>query len=251
MGIGRGGRRGLQAATSNTTRRLAVLATLVAVGGGSLALIPHREPVPWEPSAQVRQRISSAEDAARQRPTAALFVGDSYTAGGGEVKASGTFASLTCDRMGWTCYKDAQGGTGYTTDGKVNDPTFTPYLARLGHTRASLRPDVVVVSGGRNDIGAAGERAATRRYMAAVHTAFPKARLVVLSPFWNDDRPPPVLVEVREAVRAAAARQRADWVDTTGWLSPRLMGRDGVHPTAEGHYALAARLVTVLRQRGY
>lgn len=229
--------------------RVAALAVLAA--GVPAAFLLSPDPVePWRPTAEVKARIAAAEEEAQTGPPAVLFVGDSYTAGGGTVGAPFTFADLTCDRLGWSCYKDAQGGTGYTADGKVNDPAYTPYAGRLKRTRATVRPDLVIVSGGRNDVGASGEAAAVARYLSAARAAFPSARIIVLSPFWNDDRPPQVLRDVHTATRDGAARVAATWIDTTGWLDPSMMGPDDVHPTAAGHEQLARRLIIAVRAAG-
>jgi lysophospholipase L1-like esterase len=232
-----------------TLVKVAVLAGVAA--GVPAAFLMSPDPVePWRPTAAVKARIAAAEDEAQTRPPAVLFIGDSYTAGGGTVSAPLTFADLTCDRLGWNCYKDAQGGTGYTANGKVNDPAFTPYAGRLKRTRATVKPDVVIISGGRNDVGARGEAAAVTQYVTSVRAAFPGARLIVLSPFWNDDSPPEVLLDVRAATRTGAVRAGATWVDTTGWLDPSLMGPDDVHPLASGHEMIARRLAIAVRAAG-
>jgi lysophospholipase L1-like esterase len=224
--------------------------SLAGVGLAGILVWPAPESGSWRPSPAAQARIAAAEEAAAARPTVVLFVGDSYTAGGGQVGPPYTFAELVCAEKAWACYKDAQGGTGYTADGKVNDPGYTPYVGRLARTKANIRPDVVIVSGGRNDVGSSREAKATAAYLSSVRAAFPKARLVVLSPFWGDARPPQVLLDVRRAVADAAVRVDATVINTNGWLAPELMGPDAVHPTKAGHRRLADELIRACRRIG-
>lgn len=226
----------------------ACLLALGAATAGAVIAWPTSQPQPWSPSSAAAKRIAASQEEAALQPTVALFIGDSYTAGGGEVGAPYTFADLTCNEMGWVCAKDAQGGSGFIADGRVNDPSFTPYIGRLARTAGNYRPEVVIVSGGRNDAGGGGERQAAERYFTALRDAYPDAKVVALSPFWNDSHPPGPVVDVREAIRGAATRHGAVWVDTTGWLTPRLMGKDGVHPTLAGHRRLADRLLAFMRR---
>lgn len=214
------------------------MAFLLLVGG------PRAEPASPSPT--------QAPAAARQqaRPTTAVIIGDSYVAGGGDVSRPHTYTDVVCDQMGWACNVDAQGGTGYVADGHANYDYFAPYIDRLGTTAKKYTGDYIIVTGGRNDIGAPGVEKAVRRYLRALHGSYPDARIIVVAPFWNQEPPPGTLTTVREATKGAAAMIHADWVNTTGWLTPDLMGPDNVHPTKEGHAELARRLIGWLRAHG-
>ena len=185
-------------------------------------------------------------------PTVALFIGDSYTAGALDTRADSTYAHQVCAVLKWICFYDAQGGTGFTATGKVNDPTFTPYIDRLDHDRTMWLPTVVIVTGGRNDTATApdAEEAAVRKYLGAVRAAFPSARIVEVEPFWDDSTSPKPIATIRAQTLAAASEIGATWIPTEGWLKRSLIGSDGVHPTGPGHAHLAVQLVSALQQAG-
>lgn len=224
---------------------------VAAAGAGGWLLVPTEATEPWKPSRAVTERIAADEDKAATRPTVALFVGDSYTAGAADVPRSDAFASLTCDSMSWLCLFDAQGGTGYAAEGHENLPTNTAFGQRLSRSKAEFRPDIVIVSGGRNDRGDPRAAAAASVYLRSVRQAFPGARLVVLSPFWVHSNPPAWMRTLRISVKSAATSAGAVWVDTDGWLRPADISGDGVHPTAAGHGALRNHLVTALQGLGF
>jgi lysophospholipase L1-like esterase len=43
-------------------------------------------------------------------------------------------------------------------------------------------------------------------------------------------------------VAAAARATHVRYIDTSTWLTPRLMAADGIHPNERGYRAIAARL---------
>lgn len=167
--------------------------------------------------------------------TSALFVGDAYVLG------RRSFARQTCVNLGWTCRIDGRAGSGYVAG--------TRYADRLA-ADSGFRPDVVVVTGGRSDVGRAGVRAAVRRYVSAVGTRFPDADVVVVEPFWNDDVNYPEVTRTRTDVQLAAVMGGAAWIPTFNWIrgSANFTG-GGKDLTAAGDGVLAARLTTALRSR--
>ncbi len=185
-----------------------------------------------------------------REPTVALFIGDSYSAGAAGVLPTQTFPCLTAEKLGWACNLDAQGGTGYVANGHENSHAFTRYSGRLKQTRALFTADVIIVSGGRNDMGKpADERRASLAYFRAVTRAYPHSRLVVLSPFWvNDGTPPAQVQSLRQRILESSKAVGATYIVTDGWLRPKDIGKDGVHPTVAGHRHLAAELAAALRR---
>jgi hypothetical protein len=180
-------------------------------------------------------------------PVSALFVGDSFAAGGYPgVSKDQAFPCRTAKDLGWTCDRDAVGATGYQSDGKKFWPTNDTYLGRLDTTRVSYpHPDIIVVSGGRNDdqtlIGTAA-----RNYLLALDQAYPDAKIFVLEPFWMG----PAAADVsagRLAVQAAAHSAGATWVPTQGWLAPNTLSWDLIHPTLAGQDAITQHLTAALR----
>jgi lysophospholipase L1-like esterase len=218
-------------------RVAAVLAILGATVAVTLPADP--QPAPWRPSPEVKARIATAEDQAVTRPVVALIVGDSYTA------ARGSWARQACDVLGWICNVDAQGGTGYVANGHENSERFAPYIGRLPYARETFKADVVIVTGGRNDLQRPGHDAAIHHYFASLRNSFPRARLVAMSPFWQTTDAPPEVEQIRRAVKAAGADVGATWIDTDGWLNDGLLGPDYVHPNEAGH----ARIATLAARR--
>ena len=176
-------------------------------------------------------------------PTVGLFIGDSYVAGSGTVTQSSTFAPLSCAKLGWICYYDAQSGAGYLSRGSGNEPGSYP--DRLDDDKVYL-PDVVVVSGGRADLGSGSVRSTATKYFRALKSQFASSKLVVLQPFWPGTDPPYPVQTLQEEVRLAAQAAGAKYVSTSGWLSNSMMTDGGGLPDAAGHRAIAAKLVKVL-----
>jgi acyl-CoA thioesterase I len=201
----------------------------------------------------------------RQRPVA-LFVGDSYTAGSGGAGVPRSFACLTARAMGWACRNDGEPGTGYTNPGKVHGSAQDTYPARAlrpaaapGKRRVSPRNvSVVVVTGGRNDSGSPVpvRLAAARLTLDRLGATYPKARIVVVGPFWVDDDVPPSLRRFDDGLRAEAEARSLTFVDPIRerWLTTqhrsRWIAADGVHPSVAGHRRIAAKLVGALEDAG-
>jgi lysophospholipase L1-like esterase len=224
---------------------LVPLAVVVAV----MSLISLRSP----PSVADHANAKPTPTAAAQ--VTALVVGDSYLAGAIGVTQQRTFGPLTCTALGWLCQYDAQGGTGYAADGHDNDSAFRPYGIRLATDQANdATPDVVVITGGRNDAAEADGATSAKAYLAAVRKAYPTAALVVVAPFWDDSKPPPALLALRDVLKVQASRNRAAFIDPLGaeWITdanaPTYIGSDGTHPTAAGHAFLAQKLSSALRE---
>jgi hypothetical protein len=91
-----------------------------------------------------------------------LFVGDSDTLG---TQAAPGFPTVTCRALGWNCQVDAQTGTGYRSSGDGSDASSRPYGARLAKDVARFpNVSIVVVTGGRADLGRSGEARAAEDY---------------------------------------------------------------------------------------
>jgi lysophospholipase L1-like esterase len=196
------------------------------------------------------QHTAAALTFGSHTPTA-LFVGDSYTAGALGITSLETFPGQTCNALGLTCNLDGEGSTGYQSDGHKLSRRFSPYQGRLKDDAKLYEADLVVVSGGRNDIGEPGsEFVAARTYFRSVRQAYPKARLVVVEPFWTSRTPPVLVRRLRADVRRAAHSVGAVYLPSNGWLKKGSVAYDGVHPNREGHRQLAERLTTALRASG-
>jgi acyl-CoA thioesterase-1 len=187
----------------------------------------------------------------------ALFVGDSYTAGSGGAGRSLSFACQTAREMNWTCANDGIAGTGYVqTAGSLG--AKGPYYSRVQKPRKGRQPEVVVITGGRNDFpfGLVDRMHAARSTLDRVRSSYPDATIVVVGPFWVDDHPKEALRRFNDGLGAEARKRGMVFLDPIRgrWLTdagkPRWIARDGVHPTVAGHTRLAEQLVQALKRAG-
>jgi lysophospholipase L1-like esterase len=140
-----------------------------------------------------------------------------------------------------------EGSAGYVARGFYGTD-FGEQAARL------IAPDdrVVLFFGSRNDMPFPVDAVSD-----SAHKAFEDARrvapyavLVVIGPVWGPPNPPAAVLSIRDALARKAAEAFAVWVDpiAEGWLTtPGLIGRDGVHPTNDGHRELASRIGPIIK----
>lgn len=228
-------------------------ALAVAVLAGALFAVqgPGEAPAAQQPAAAVATYPAAPEQ------VAALFVGDSFTAGTGAADQQHAESCLTAAELGWICNLDAQGGTGFVADGRADSPTSGPLASRLAQTHQHYLADVIVVDAGRNDaaLPAAQVRGAVTAYLKALRAAWPEAELVLVAPYFLDSTSP-LGTPGTAFLRAQAERFDAQLIDPVGegWVrddrTSGLTVEDGVHPSPEGHAYLARHLVEDLRRLG-
>ncbi len=173
----------------------------------------------------------------------AVFIGDSYTAGAG---GDGTkWSSVVADHLGWHEINLGKGGTGYVTSvtgdaaPKACGLAYCPSYPEMVDDAVKAEPNVIVISGGRND-GARDVSSAAAGLFSDLKQKAPKARIIVISPFWGANPVPSSLTAATTAVKASAAKSGVDYVDVgqplqghSDWITA-----DQVHPNAAGHQAL-------------
>lgn len=190
------------------------------------------------------------------RPVAA-FIGDSYTVGSGTSLSGTGFPSILGTLRDWEVANLGIAGTGYATD---RDELWCPAGGCLDYAgvipqAVELEPDIVVVSGGRNDL-ARNTTADLEPVVAAFYTqlrgALPDARIVVTSPIWDDPPPPRPLLELSDIVEHEASRIGATYLDLGDPLEgrPDLIAPDGLHPNEEGLHLIAERINELLPPAG-
>lgn len=176
-------------------------------------------------------------------PLVAVY-GDSWTTGwAGDGEGPRGWPQLVGTRLGVSVANQAVGGSGYVRF--HNGSTFPHAVA----TRPVPDADLVVVLGGLNDRDTGDDRAvgaAATVTLTAARLTHPTAPLLVIGPQWFDAHPPAVLLEHRDAVRAAAAAAGARFVDplAEGWFAgrPDLVRPGDIHPNDAGHRHLADRI---------
>lgn len=225
------------------------LAVVVAILVG-FALQPRSAPAaaPGKPFRPVTGLVKPSQPSS-------LWVGDSYTAGTGASDQAHAESCLTAAAMGWVCNVDAEGGTGFTANGHVNSRTFRPLPKRLAGDREQYLADVILVDAGRNDPSTSATVTAARRYLTALRTARPQARLVLIDPYFmrSTSEPNPALDAF---YRSEAAQLHAVVIDPIGegWINHRsahlVISADHLHPNPAGHRYIAAHLTYDLRRLG-
>lgn len=191
-------------------------------------------------------------------PLTAVFIGDSYTAGAGST-GSGGFVRAVADANDWHAVNLAAGGTGYITSAHPQDPQAAraacgrdhcPSFAEVIPDAVEARADIVFVSGGRNNATLDTEIAADaiNDFYSDLRAALPDARIIVVSPIWDDDPAPASMGGLRAAVQQAAANVGAEYIDIGEPLfgDPGLVVADGVHPNDAGYQRIADAILAAL-----
>ena len=183
-----------------------------------------------------------------------VFLGDSYTAGARASSDGTQWVNLVSAAEGWEAHNLARGGTGFVNgvDGDTAPvacgldycPSFTEMIAEA----AALNPDVVVVSGGRNDANqdAAQAAAGVEQFFTALREALPNATIIGTSVLWDDEPPPDTIPAMSEAVRTNLERIGGRYLDLGQPLTADKIDTDGVHPNDAGHQTIADAIQALL-----
>lgn len=180
-------------------------------------------------------------------------IGDSYTTGSNEggngPKGWTALAWQTLARQGIAIAADvgAEGGAGYGTRGNRGS-VFEDLTER------TVKPDdaLVVFYGSRNDQGVDPTQLSVLAYgtFQLARRLAPSARFLVIGPPWPTADPPDAVLRIRDALRYQAGIAGAQFIDpiAEGWFvgRPELIGKDGVHPTDEGHAYMADKIAPLI-----
>jgi lysophospholipase L1-like esterase len=173
------------------------------------------------------------------------FLGDDWTAGTGASRAANRFTTLVAHQLGVAERSFGVAGTGYAKPSAAGGP----YFARVAAVVAA-HPDVVVVSGGRNDASDSPATAAddARQLFATLHTKLPDAVLIGVAPFWGDSDLPPEMIQLGHAVKAAVTAAGGTYLDLPDPIHghPSFMA-DAADPNDQGYAAIAAALAPALQ----
>ena len=182
----------------------------------------------------------------------ALFIGDSYVAGAGVSDRQLRWTALASDELGWVEENRAEGGTGYffaVGDGDSRRPSFQEAAAAV----EGVDPDVIVVSGGRNDpADSEAYRTAVRGTIDNLQSRFPDARVVVVPPMWDDDAMPQMIADRIAVTTEIATDMGATVLDVGQPLvgNADLIGGDGTHPNDAGYRAIADAFIAAWENEG-
>jgi lysophospholipase L1-like esterase len=178
----------------------------------------------------------------------ALFIGDSYTEGTGltgeDLRARWT--TVVSGQLGWKEVNAGCAGSGYVRRGLLCNNTFAERIPTVAFTE----PDIVVMTGGINDIGStpAEGAAAAVATLEALVAAFPDAHVIVIGGIAYADSTPETVTAINQALSASAGELGVTYIDIGEPLldDPTLLGIDGLHPTVDGHAEVARRVLEAL-----
>ncbi|GEK79683.1 SGNH/GDSL hydrolase family protein [Agrococcus baldri] len=236
--------------------------TLTAIAAAFVAVVlaivlwprAAADPPPAPPESGASE--PDATEQTRERPTA-VFIGDSYTVGSGTRLVGRGFPGILGTFREWEVTNLGIAGTGYATN---RDELWCPAGGCLDYAGVIPQavehdPDIVVVSGGRNDL-AMNTVDDIEPFVVDFYTqlreALPDARIIVTSPIWDDPPPPRGLLELSDVVEREANRVGAEYLDLGDPLEgrPDLIASDGLHPNEAGLQIIAERIDELLPPAG-
>ena len=120
----------------------------------------------------------------------AVAIGDSYSIMYTESDLSMTFwvwdnwAMVLGRHLNWNVYPSAISGTGYTANASQNPTTEVKYADRLTDY-TYCNPDIIIVSGGLNDVNWGNSANATdvNNFYAAIKSSLPNTEVFALAPY--------------------------------------------------------------------
>jgi lysophospholipase L1-like esterase len=191
---------------------------------------------------------SSSAHPPAPRGSLVAFYGDSYTRGTMASSPAKRWSTIVCRDHGWREFNPSVNGLGFIHNRRVFGSGDLPDQIIRQH------PDVVIVTLGLNDNFAyAVAASAIHKQIGAdlrrMKTALPRARFVVVEPFWYTDARPPSVGIIAGWVKAAAADIGADYIPgASHWIEhhPEWMASDGLHPNDVGYARIAARMDAAL-----
>lgn len=188
--------------------------------------------------------------------TTAVFLGDSFTGGNGEVDIAHTFPNITAARLGWNATLIVE--KGFTTVWVDTGKVFADELPGI----IAAAPDVVVIEGGTND-NDVGFDAAVRAFFGALRAGLPLAVIYGAAIHLLDTYSAfGAVTPVRKAAFTAAVQSVGGilidfkpWFTGTGkTTAPAGDGNrdvyvrdDGLHPSIAGAAYLGTRLAFAIR----
>jgi lysophospholipase L1-like esterase len=208
------------------------------------AATPHTTPVATSSAPAPSLGIDGSSTSRPETGPLIAFLGDDWTRGAGASAPDNRFTTRVCAALGARELNSGVDGTGYAKPGERGGP----YATRVAKLVAD-HPDVVVVSGGRND---SNDNPATARdeinaLFAKLHRKLPDAVLVAVAPFWGDSDLPDEMVQLGTAIEDGITAVGGTYLDIEDPIHdhPRFMA-DLADPNDAGYAAIAAALTPEL-----
>ncbi|GAA4609450.1 SGNH/GDSL hydrolase family protein [Actinoallomurus liliacearum] len=211
------------------------------------------------------ERRARAESSARTPKRQAshtpvvMFLGDSYTTGKLGQQPEQTYAAETARLLGWQVILGGYRQTGFIAKGQIGKDFAQLFTDQLAWRPA---PDLVIISGGHNDRRRPAQDvgAAARGLLDTVRQRWSTSRLLLIGPMWGGGDPPQEVLEIRDAMAAAAQETKVPFIDPLQeeWITgdrkkgtgnaPQYILSDGTHPTVAGARHIAECLVADLKK---
>jgi lysophospholipase L1-like esterase len=175
------------------------------------------------------------------------FFGDSYTQGTGAAGPDQVAARACADALGFRCYQDGIGGTGWTSSAGSLPVTRVGKRLNL----MTEKPKIIVTLLGYNDAGGNMDTLKTNfaAWVDAARAASPDAQIIVVGP-WTPLGATDNLTTVETTLQGAAFEKGLFFVSAKDFVTAankaRYTGADNVHPNQAGHDYLGARLASAL-----
>lgn len=179
------------------------------------------------------------------------IVGASVTAGVGAGDPDRSWAVLLARMEHWDAVVYGDPGAGYVRPGVQHRGPVADELARVG--LRALRPALVIIQAGHNDIGEPLQlvRRRVAQAIALIRAEAPAARIALLTVFPGRSHAAGVYQTDQAIVMAArAADHGVIMMDplTGRWAYSRI--QDMLHPTADGDVQIALKVAGILRAHG-
>lgn len=181
----------------------------------------------------------SASTSSGTEPVVA-FLGDDWTRGAGATAKSKRFSTLLSQQLNFTERNFGADDTGYA---KSSD-TAGPYSSRVAAI-VGAKPQLVIVTGGRNDSSDDPATAAdqVKKLFRELAADLPNVPIVAVAPFWGDSDLPPELVALGQAIKKGVTDAGGTYLDIEDPIHnhPDFMA-DDADPDNAGYAAIAAAL---------
>ncbi|TXN32479.1 SGNH/GDSL hydrolase family protein [Lacisediminihabitans profunda] len=195
---------------------------------------------------------SSSAHPPQPRGSLVAFYGDSYTRGAMASSPAKRWSTIVCRDHGWREFNPSVSGLGFVHNRRVYGQGDLPDQIIRQH------PDIVIVTLGLNDnfaypVAASAIHKQIGADLRRMKTALPRARFVVVEPFWYTDARPASVGIIAGWVKAAAADIGADYIPgASHWIEhhPEWMASDHLHPNDIGYARIASRMDAALMKLG-
>lgn len=243
--------------------RVGVIAGLAVLGiaAAGVAGFAVLRPTPPPPVSEKVANYSATPLPTKAAPVKVASIGDSYSAGSGATNLDLGWVQQLGRNQAWQLQNFARGGTGYVAGTK--DPVKAkdacnreacPSYGEMIAEAKTFGPEVVIVSGGRNDyaIETEDEVTAIKGFYASLRQELPNAKIVAFSPLWDDDPAPASIPAIATAVKESVTAVGGVYLDSGQPLQgkPELLASDSKHPNDAGYKVLFEKNLSLLQQAG-